>query len=112
MKESPIFSKTYDLIQWLIPVTLKFPRNQRFVMAERVQTCVFQFQEHLVAAAQGRAALSALIDADIALNQLRLYLRHSVDFKLISIGQFQHVGKMVDEIGRLLGGWKKSLDRS
>jgi hypothetical protein len=33
VQESPIFTKTYDLLEWLIAVTLKFPKSQRFVMA-------------------------------------------------------------------------------
>ena len=37
MKESPIFTRTYDLLQWLIPVTVKFPRQQRFVLASAIQ---------------------------------------------------------------------------
>lgn len=35
MKESPIFTRTYDLVRWLIPVTIKFPRQHRFVLAAR-----------------------------------------------------------------------------
>ena len=33
MKESPVFVKTLDFIAWLVPLTVKFPRQQRFVMA-------------------------------------------------------------------------------
>jgi len=29
MEESPIFTKTYDLLLWLIPDTQKFPKDQR-----------------------------------------------------------------------------------
>ena len=25
--ESPIFARSYDLLRWLIPLTLKFPRQ-------------------------------------------------------------------------------------
>jgi hypothetical protein len=27
----PLFTKTYDLLHWLVPVTLRFPRQQCFV---------------------------------------------------------------------------------
>jgi hypothetical protein len=47
MKESPIFSRTYDLLRWLIPQTVKFPRQQRFVLAAGVQRTALQFQEEL-----------------------------------------------------------------
>jgi hypothetical protein len=37
---------------------------------------------------------------------------HGIIFilKLLSIGQYEHVSKMVVEEGKLLGGWLKSLD--
>ena len=43
MKQSPIFTKTYDLLRWLIPQTVKFPRQQRFVLAEAVQRTALTF---------------------------------------------------------------------
>ena len=48
MKESPIFTRTYDLLRWLIPLTVKFPRTQRFVLATRLQETVLRFQERLI----------------------------------------------------------------
>lgn len=29
-----IFTRTYDLLTWLIPATLNFPRTQRFVVTK------------------------------------------------------------------------------
>jgi len=48
MTQSPIFSKTYDFVAWLIPLTLKFPRYQRFVMAEVLQQEAIRFQGLLI----------------------------------------------------------------
>ena len=48
MKESPIFVKSYDLLQWLIPRTLAFPRSQRGVLARQVQHHAFALYEALV----------------------------------------------------------------
>jgi len=54
LKQSPIFSKTYDFIAWLIPLTVKFPRQQRFVMAAALQREALGFQERLIEAAHQR----------------------------------------------------------
>ena len=45
MKQSPIFIKHYDLMAWLIPCTLKFPKSQRGVLARQFQTELFRIQE-------------------------------------------------------------------
>jgi hypothetical protein len=108
MKESPIFSRTYDLLRWLIPETIKFPRQQRFVLAESVQRTALQFHEQLIEAAYSADPLPLLKQADVKLAKLRFYLRLCRDLELLSMGQFRHVARMVSEIGRLLGGWEKA----
>ncbi|MBN1485615.1 MAG: diversity-generating retroelement protein Avd [Chloroflexia bacterium] len=109
MKESPIFSRTYDLLRWLIPTTIKFPRQQRFVLAEALQRTALRFQERLIEAARGPEPLAALRQADVDLAKLRFYLRLGQDMELLSLGQYEHVARMVEEVGRLLGGWIRSV---
>ncbi len=114
MSQSPLFVKTYDLLLWLIPATTRFPREQRFVLARRVQEAALNFQERLIEAAvlpQGDrpARQERLRQADVELSKLRSYLRLCRDLDLLKAGQHRHVSQMVDEIGRLLGGWVKNL---
>jgi hypothetical protein len=108
MKQSPIFSKTYDLLRWLLPVTVKFPREHRFVLATTVQQTALRFQERIIEAARAGDPRPGLGQADTELTKLRLYLRLCRDLKLLSPGQYEHVARMVNEVGRLLGGWLKS----
>ncbi len=109
MKQSPIFTRTYDLLRWLIPKTIKFPRQQRFVLAEAVQRTALRFQEELIEAAYAETPLPALRRADVTLVKLRTYLRLCRDLELLTFNQYEHVARMVDEIGRLLGGWMKKV---
>ncbi len=109
MKESPIFARTYDLLLWLIPQTLKFPREQRFVLAKRVQDTVLDFHENLLEAglSKGTARAEWLVRSDIALAKLRVYLRLCRELRLFSMAQYEHVIRMVSEVGRLLNGWRR-----
>ncbi len=112
MKQSPIFSRTYDLLRWLIPVTVKFPRQQRFVLAERVQRTALNFHERLIEAAYADDPLPMLKRADVTLAKLRFYLRLCRDLELLSLGQYGHSARMVTEVGRLLGGWQNKISSS
>ena len=105
MKESPLFSKSYDFIQWLIPQTVKFPREQRFVVAQRLQNTALDFMECLYLATNKQNQTQALQRADIKLKQLRFYLRLSHDLKLMNARRFEHASRLIEELGRLLGGW-------
>jgi hypothetical protein len=108
VKESPIFGKTYAMLRWLIPMTIKFPRSQRFVLAEAVQRTALRFQERLIEATKADDRRARLRQADTELTKLRFYLRRCKDMELMSVKQYGHAARMVNEIGRLLGGWLKS----
>jgi hypothetical protein len=109
MEEMVIFTRTYDLLGWLLPQSEKFSKAQRFVVTKRLQDAALDFQEviFLANAHSGRQRLAHLLDADAHLNKLRLYLRLAFQWTWLTAGQYEHVSKMVAEIGRLLGGWIK-----
>jgi hypothetical protein len=107
MKESPIFTKTFDLLMWLLPASLKFPKEHRFILAQRVQNAAFNFYEAVTAAALSGQAGRYLQQADIELQRLRLYLRLCHCLAFLNMRQYQHVSIMVEEIGKILGGWRK-----
>jgi hypothetical protein len=109
MKESPLFAKSYDFVKWLIPQTVKFPRNQRFTLAARLQQRSLDFMEQLYVATSAVDKDTALTRADTLLKQLRFYLRLSHDLELLSTRRYEYASKQIEEIGRLLGGWIKKV---
>jgi hypothetical protein len=104
-----IFTRTYDMISWLIPRSQDFPRAQRFVVTQRLQAAALDFQERLIEAnrQRGRERLARLREADAALDKIRLYLRLANRWEWLTDGQYYHGSQMVKEIGDLLGGWIK-----
>ena len=79
------------------------------MLAARVQNAAFNFYEAITAASLSKRKAEHLEQADIELQRLRLYLRLCQRMQYFSKGQYEHVFKIVDEVGRLLGGWSKKL---
>ena len=109
MKESPLFTKTYDLLLWLIPRVQKFPRAHRFGLGERIQRLALDFQDTLVAAGKvkGPQRREHLAQADLQLAQLRVWMRLTRDLEILSIRRYEHAARSLSEVGRLLGAWIK-----
>jgi hypothetical protein len=106
--QSPLFVKTYEFLLWLIPLTLKFPKSQRFLLAERLSRMALDFFDLILDAVLEPARQGERLDeADRLLTKIRLYVRLSYDVKCINLGQLEHAALRVDEIGRLMGGWKR-----
>lgn len=104
--ESPIFSQTYDLLRWLLPLVGRMPREQRSGLARRLPDVAFALQHHLIAAAKQTHNPTAMLRAaDTNLAELRLLLRLARDMQVISFTQYEEGARRSSELGRLLGGW-------
>jgi len=116
-KQSPIFVKTYDLLLWLLGRTARFPKNERFRMARRVEESAFAFYDLILQAGRmgndrARDKRRLLLRADLELDRLRLNVRLCQDLKLLSFKQYAFCAEQLVEIGRLLGGWLKTVSGS
>jgi len=102
-----LFARVFDLLEWLVPKGERFPRPFRHTFTARLLGAALDLPEQLYLAQsrRGRSRQAALADADARLNTLRLYLRLAHRWRWLSDGQYEHVSRLVAEIGRLLGGW-------
>jgi hypothetical protein len=108
-EEMIVLVRLFDLLAWLLPKSESFPRVHRHTVTRRMMDAALDAEEAVYFAQSHRARerLLALRNADAALDRLRLYLRLAHHWRWLSDGQYQHVSKMVAEVGRLLGGWLK-----
>ncbi len=107
--ETPIFTRTFDFLTWLLPATNHFPRAHRHTFTQRLLDAAFDLREHLEAAnyRRGQERLACLRAADEDLDRVRVYIRLAAKWGWLSSAQYGHVAGMTTEIGKLLGGWKK-----
>lgn len=108
-REMPIFTRTFDFLEWLVPQTNHFPKVHRHTITRRLLDAALNFQEELLEAdvLRGQARLQRLTSADGFLNKIRFYLRLVHRYRWLNGGQYEHASRMVAEIGRLLGGWRR-----
>ena len=104
-----ILTRVFDLLAWLVPKGESFPRVFRTTVTARLLEAALDLSEQLLEAQahRGTTRRLRLADADATLNKLRLYLRLAHQWQWLSDGQYEHVSRMVAEIGRLLGGWMR-----
>lgn len=108
MTSSPLFSKVHDLQLWLLQAIRKFPREQRFQLAQRLYDLSFALHDTLVAASMDRAQTPHhLLEADIILTNLRKTIVLCLELELFTPGQFRHLSVMTTEVGNMLGAWRK-----
>lgn len=98
----------HELLVWLIPHLDKFPRNRRFTLGERLETALIEVLAELVAASYASRPGEDLARANRHLNIARHLWRLCHELKVIPTRQYEHGAKRLVEIGRQIGGWRKS----
>jgi len=110
-EEAPIYPATHDLLDWLVPHLEHWPRPQRFLLARQVMESATSFYRLILRARKAglAARADALLEADAELETLKALLRLGQERRYMSRGQYEHVSRLVSDVGRQLGGWRRSI---
>ena len=98
-------TRTYDLLKWTIPQLQKFPREQKFLLGDRIENGLLDILELLVDANYSRKKIDQLRQANLRLEMLRFLFRISFELKYLNQRRYEHAASRLDEIGRMVGGW-------
>ncbi|MFN0033537.1 MAG: diversity-generating retroelement protein Avd [Saprospiraceae bacterium] len=111
IKAEPITLKAYELLKYAVPVFNRMPKNQKFVLADRLQNHLTDLLESLLEATYlpADAKRPVLTAVNLRLEKLRFLYRLGFDLGYFSAAQYREFAARTDEIGRMTGGWLRSL---
>ncbi len=107
----PIFKKTYDLYKTFYGYRSLIPKQDRYTIYQRCDSLLLDVLENILTASklQKEGKLTPLENASIKLNLLRVFIRLMKETKAIDSKKYLALETSVDEIGRMLGGWIRSV---
>ena len=101
----------HELLAWLIPLLDHFPRARRFTLGERLESGLLAVLEELVDAAYTADKRPALWRANRRLAVCRHLWRLALELKVINLKRYEYGAKLIEDLGRQIGGWLKSRGR-
>ena len=101
----------HELLAWLIPLLDHFPRARRFTLGERLESGLLAVLEDLVDAAYNPDKRPALLRANRQLSVCRHLWRLALELKVINLKRYEYGAKLMEDLGRQIGGWLKSRGR-
>ena len=93
---------------WLMPTVEKFPRSHKFTVGDRIGIAALDVLDMLIEATYTRDRLQPLRQANLGIEKLRFLLRLAADLRLLDRRRYEHAARVLDETGRLIGGWTKA----
>ncbi len=86
-----------------------FPKDQRFLLADRIEKILLDILEMLIEATYSGEKRNILIRVNLKLDCLRFMMRIAKDMKYVSLKGYDYFCQMTLEIGRMVGGWLKTV---
>ena len=74
-RTGPALEAVYQFVPWLVPTVERFPRSQRFLLGDRLQTTALDVLERLIEATYTRARLPHPAAANLGIEKLRVLCR-------------------------------------
>ncbi len=97
-----LYKETYNFILYIYPEINKFPRVYKYTLGQDILKTTISFFRKITLYAKHKQ--NCLLDADIDLEILRIYVRLTYDIKTISFKKYEIISKKLNDLGGLLGG--------
>lgn len=107
----PLFGKLYEFYK-LLYLSLKFfPKKDRYSLGQKLDTLTLTvFELVIMAGTNGQDKKLPILEKSIvSLDLLKILLRLSKDIKALDNKKYLQLEQSLQEIGRMLGGWKRSI---
>lgn len=72
-KTGPAVEAHFQFLIWLVPAIEKFPRTQKFLLGDRIQTAALDVLECLIEATYTRDRKGQLARANLGIEKLRFF---------------------------------------
>jgi hypothetical protein len=103
-----IFQKAYDFLIWTKSAVQRFAKVHKYSLGVQLENETIELIRQITRTNFKRGDKSEFIDECFVRYEIvKVLIRLSMDYKLLTIKQYEFASNELDEIGRLLGGWRR-----
>jgi len=109
--EAPILKKTVDLYKEFYQYLKTFPKKDQYMLGKRCEEYLLAFMESILLAVGFEKNKKSVVleEANAKFDVLKILFRIAREFKMIDNKKYLSLEEKMQEIGRMLGGWLRSL---
>lgn len=111
MKNLKVYQKTYDMIEYGYVALKQFPRSEKHTFVAEIKETMMTILRLIVSTNKKYYKKTTMRELDTELEMLRTYIRLAKDLEFLPFKKYEIWSKKVNEIGKLIGGWLKSIKK-
>ena len=111
MFDIPLLGKLYDFYKILYQYLKLFPKKDRYSLGQKLDTLTLTVFELVLMARsiEKEKKLVYLEKSIVSLDLLKILIRLAKDVHALDNKKYLQLEQALQEIGRMLGGWRKSI---
>jgi len=111
MEDLIAYQKMLELTEYAYIALRQFPKSEKFGLAADIKIQIYTVLRLMIAANKRYYKKNTLQDMDIEHEILRRQVEMAMNLKFLPFKKFAILSEKVDEVGRLIGGWKKKVNK-
>jgi len=107
----PIFHRIYNLYKLIHSYQTKIPKSERYTLWQKCENTTLALLEVLIETShqKGEDRIRTLYVLSNKLDLLKVLVRLAKEIQTISDSQYLEIQAVIQEIGKMIGGWIKSV---
>jgi len=108
----PVIKKVYELYKKFYGYSKLFPKKDKYTLGSKCEMYIIETLELLLAAGSAPKMEKQIFikKANVKFDSLKVFIRLGNDIKMLDDKKYLALQKQIQEIGRMIGGWQKSLN--
>ncbi len=110
IRQFKVYSKMFEVLNWLFPKVNTFPKKQRFVLGQQIENAGLRCLRYIIEANNEQNVsrkIALLTELNTELEVLRSLLRLSSELGFMTPRSLGYIIGQIDEVGSMRGGWAK-----
>jgi hypothetical protein len=110
-RNTPIILEVYDFFKLFHEILTKFPKCEKHSLGIEIEKDILQILKQLMVCSASEPAIkkTKLPETSVNLDLLKVLIRLCYDTKSIDLKAYIRLQEKLQKIGRMLGGWIRSL---
>ncbi len=110
-EELKILQKIFDMMEYGYGALAQYPKSEKFALVTDMKRSMDTMLERTIEAQKKYYKKTTLQDLDVEIMKMKAYLRLSQNLGFLPMKKYEIWSGMVVEIGKMLGGWLKSVNK-
>ena len=109
--ELKILQKIFDMMEYGYAALAQYPKSEKFALVTDIKRSMDTMLERAIEAQKKYYKKTTLQELDVEVMKLKAYLRLSQNLGFLPMKKYEIWSEKVVEIGKMLGGWLKSVNQ-